>query len=392
MLTPSLTPTEKRIVKALLSKGQRAQDIHALINTGRTPTVNAGRVSAVKNSGIPPADDAELARFELEKSLLDLQTGLSPFSDERLVRAREAMLLGIQIFNMPLLRFKVEVFSVLSNIAWTYILHEYYEREKVRITHSDGSSLLLSQMTKRSDVPLTKGVVDNLVAMKLIRDSVEHKLLGSLGQTFYGIFQANCLNFENTLIRLFGERLSLGKELNYALQLSRMSMEQAKALQSADAVGPIQSIDSELAKLFSADAMSDPEFKFKVNYSLEKASKGDSHFTFTNNIGGSLPHNVLVQKVASDENWPHKPGSVVKEVRQRTGKNFTSHNHTQAWRKFGARPKSGAKHPASTKPKFCTYHAAHNDYTYSDAWIDELCSIVGDERKFAELKTFKINP
>lgn len=54
-----LTALEKRIVKALLSRGGRNQDIHALINYERTPTVNFGRISGVKkNKSIKPASDS----------------------------------------------------------------------------------------------------------------------------------------------------------------------------------------------------------------------------------------------------------------------------------------------------------------------------------------------
>jgi hypothetical protein len=390
MLTPSMTALEKQIVKALLVKGQRNQDIHALINTGRDPTVNFGRISDVKKLEIFPATDEQIERFRLEKSLIDLQTGLSPFENERLVRAREAMMLAIQIFNMPLLRFKVEVFAVLSNIAWTYLLHEFYIRQGGVITHKDGSSFLLGQMIKRQDVPITAGSVKNLQAMKVIRDAVEHKTLSAIGETFYAIFQANCLNFEKSLCELFGERVSLGKDLSYAIQISKMSIDQAAMLQKAEVAGPIQSIDAQLSAMFTDDEMSDPDFKFKVSYSLEKASKGDAHFTFSNKLGDGNPHNVLVQKVAADENWPHRASLVVKKVVEKTGKHFSSHNHTQAWRKLGVRPKPGSLTPSDTTPKFCTYHVAHNDYTYSDEWIDKLCGIVTDDVEFGKLKAFKL--
>jgi hypothetical protein len=391
MLTPSLTMQEKQVVKALLNKGERNQDIHALINTGREPTVNFGRISTIKKSKIQPASDAEVAKFKFERSLSDLKTGLAPFRDERLVRAREAMLLAVNIFNMPLLRFKVEVFSVLANIAWTYLLHEFYDTRGVKIINAEGNSLLLSQMLKRPDFPLSKGVADNLRALEIIRDEVEHRILNSIGQTFYSIFQASCLNFEKAICSLFGDRLSLGSELQYALQFSKLSMEQAVATQGFDAEGPVKAIDAKLAQTFSEDEMADPQFRFKVTYALEKASKADAHFSFANKLGdGEAPHNVLIQKIAADENWPHKPSIVVKLVTQKTGKKFTSHNHTQAWRKFGVRPKWGAGKPEATNKKFCTYHPAHKDYTYSEDWVDHLCQLVDDEDQFSEVTSFKI--
>ena len=390
MLTPSLTLEEKRVVKALLNSGDRNQDIHALINTGREPTVNFGRISTVKKSKIEPATEAEVAKFKLERSLTDLKTGLAPFRDERLVRAREAMLLAVNVFNMPLLRFKVEVFSVLSNIAWTYLLHEFYDRRGVKIVNDDGNSLLLSQMLKRPDFPLTKGAADNLRAMKIIRDEVERRILNSFAQSFYSIFQANCLNFERAVSSLFSSKLSLGGELQYALQFSTLSMDQAVATQGFDMEGPVKAIDAKLAEVFSEDEMSDPQFRFKVTYSLEKASKSDAHFSFSNKLGeGGALHNVLIQKIPADENWPHKPNLVVKLVAQKTGKKFTSHNHTQAWRKFGVRPRWDAEKPEATNKKYCTYHPAHKDYTYSEDWVVRLTEVVNDAQEFASLTSFK---
>ena len=46
-----------------------------------------------------------------------------------IMKAREAMLSAVQIYNNPLIYFKTESFIVLSLIAWTYLLHAHY-REK----------------------------------------------------------------------------------------------------------------------------------------------------------------------------------------------------------------------------------------------------------------------
>jgi hypothetical protein len=218
--TPSLTEREKRIAKALSNAGERNQDIHLLINLGRNPSTNFGRLSGVKDWDIEPASADDVSRFQFEKSLVDLRTGLSPFEDERLVRAREAMLLAVQTFNTPTLHFKAELFAVLSNIAWTYLLHEFYARKGASIVNDSGYALLLGQMLERDDCPISIDAKKNILAVKILRDPVEHKILNSLGRTFYNLFQANCLNFESALISLFGEKVALGDSLTYALQFS----------------------------------------------------------------------------------------------------------------------------------------------------------------------------
>jgi hypothetical protein len=76
----SLTSEEKRIAKSLLQKGWRNQDIQALVNIGRSDTVNSGRITGVKQDPNQEAvSDEEVAFFEIKKRSYDPQTGLNFF-------------------------------------------------------------------------------------------------------------------------------------------------------------------------------------------------------------------------------------------------------------------------------------------------------------------------
>ena len=158
-----LTAPEKRTVKKLLEKKWRNQDIQALINLGRKATVNSGRITGVKHDAAQEvATDAEAERFIRIKHSYDPKTGLNPHFDERLIRARESMLLAVAAFNSPTLVFKSEVFAILSNIAWTYLLHEHYHRKNISIVKPDGFTTALSEMLGRQDCPLSQGMCLNL--------------------------------------------------------------------------------------------------------------------------------------------------------------------------------------------------------------------------------------
>ena len=162
----TLTDEEKRVVKALLADGMRNQDIHALINYERSATVNFGRIAGVrKNEKIAPASPEEVSFFRRKKHNFDPVTGLNLYGDERLIRAREAMILAVMIFNSVSYRFKTEVFAVLANIAWTYLLHEHYERKGVPPLNADGTTFALSHMLSRPDCPLSKGIKNNLLSV-----------------------------------------------------------------------------------------------------------------------------------------------------------------------------------------------------------------------------------
>ena len=243
-----LTPEERRVVKALLNKHWRNQDIQALINSGgRKTTVNSGRITGVKQDhAAEPASDAEVDAYIARKQSYDPVTGLNAYDDERLVRAREAMILAVQVFNGPGFIFKAELFVVLANIAWTYLLHEYYTRKKIKIIDADGRSLLLSNMIDRQDCPLTLGMKRNLKAIKLIRDEVEHLLLRRGDARWGALFQACCLNFDTMLRKLFGERVSLQNQLSFALQFVKPDFDQLVETQKHNIPPEIEALDARL--------------------------------------------------------------------------------------------------------------------------------------------------
>jgi hypothetical protein len=388
-----LTDLEKRIIKALIAKGWRNQDIHAWINIGRQTTVNFGRISGVKkNLSQQPATGEELEYFTLHRQAYDAQTGLNRYEDERLIRAREAMILAVQVFNSAGLKFKTEVFTVLANVAWTYLMHEYYSRKlSMKIVNEQGQSMALSEMIARTDCPLQDGVKKNLNALKVLRDEVEHHLLGKADVKWLGIFQACCLNFDQTMCQLFGDKLSLSSDLSFALQFARMNLDQVTQINKYELPEHITAVDSLITEGMTAEQLNDTHFQFQVVYTLTAAPKSKSHIQFVNpdSAEGKEIHNVLSKKIIADELYPYKPNKVLKLVVAKTKIGFTSHNHQQAIRKYKVRPKNGSSQPENTDKVYCIYHAAHKDYTYSAAWVEKLAEAVMNVGEFAAIKALK---
>ncbi|ROT97559.1 hypothetical protein EB810_04925 [Altererythrobacter sp. FM1] len=289
------------------------------------------------------------------------------------------------------MRFKTEVFTMLANVAWTYLMHEHYERKGVKIV-KDGRSLLLSQIVERHDCPLSKGIKDNLRAVKVLRDDVEHKLLGRADSKWLGLFQACCLNFDKSMCELFGAQLTLSSELAFALQFTKLNFDQATTLNKYEIPGDIDAIDARLREGMSETDIADLEFQFRVVYTLDAVTKSRAHFQFVqpDSAEGKDIRNVLVQHKLADHLYPHKPGDVVKKVAKATQVAFTQHNHTQAWRMFEVRPRKGAAQPENTNRDYCIFHAAHGDYTFSDQWVQKLVNVCGNAQQFEKLKSFKL--
>ena len=389
----ALTAEEKRIVKSLLAQRWRNQDIQALVNIGRKATINSARITEVKqNDHIRPASEDAVEFFKTRKHAYDPRTGLNFFEDERLIRAREAMALAVQIFNSPALNFKTEVFAVLANIAWTYLLHEFYARRKVQIVDDDGRSLLLSKMLRRPDCPLSDGISRNLKALKIIRDEVEHNYLGKSDLRWLSLFQACCLNFDKIMCDFFGDKLSLQKDLAFALQFARMNVEQLSILGKYEIPEHIEALDARLSRGLTEEQMADLEYQFRVIYTLDSSSKGRSHMQFFHPDSDEAQQirNVLVKYKPADDLYPYMPNKIAYLVAEKSGKPFNLHNHTQAWKKFKARPRAPAAKPENTNREFCIYHRAHGDYTYSDKWLDFLISEISTEKGYQAIRLFQL--
>ncbi|PCD04739.1 hypothetical protein COC42_05850 [Sphingomonas spermidinifaciens] len=287
--------------------------------------------------------------------------------------------------------FKAGVFSMLANVAWTYLLHEYYEQQGVKIVSPEGFSLLLSQMVARHDCPLSKACKQNLMALKEIRDVVEHRTIGMFDHKWLPLFQSTCLNFEKALTEMFGQRLSLGHDLGFALQFAKLKTGEIAALQGHDLPEHIAALDASLAaKLDEGDA-DNLEYQFKVVYTLTSASKAKAHFQFVqpDSAEGKEIQNVLIKFKPKDDIWPFKPGEVIARVAQASGRPFTSDKHQRAWKLYEARPRKGAVDPAATKADFCTYHPPYDSYTYSQAWVDFLVEQIATDERWEALSKFK---
>jgi hypothetical protein len=388
-----LTVEEQRIVKALLAEGWRNQDIQALVNIGRGATINSARITGVKkNATVKPASLEEVSFYKSKKQAYDWQTGLNLYDDERLIRAREAMILAVQVFNNPTCHFKTEIFAVLANIAWTYLLHQFYVVKSVKIIGSDGRSLLLSQMLNRQDCPLSQAMKNNLAAVSVIRDEVEHLLLRKSDLKWDSLFQACCLNFNSVMVKWFGERLSLQKELSFALQFTKLNMDQLLTAQKYDIPEQIEALDARLRKGLNEADLGNLEYQFRVIYTLDNASKSQAgmHFIMPGTEQAKEIKNVLVKYKVADEDYPYKPTRVTKLVSERTKKQFMLSHHAQAWTLYKVRPKKGSQQPENTNKEYSIYHAAHSDYTYSQKWVEFLCSKVSSEEEFTKIKAVKL--
>ena len=126
---------------------------------------------------------------------------------ELLVKSKEAMLAAVQIFNNPNIQFKSESFIVLSNIAWTYLLHAYFRSKKIEYRYFTKSGKRRKfDKTKRgaykywelerclndNKCPIDKVTKSNLKFLIGLRHEIEHQMTTKIDDYLSARFQACC--------------------------------------------------------------------------------------------------------------------------------------------------------------------------------------------------------
>lgn len=274
-----LDAQEKSLVKGLLRLGYIPQDILHIVNQGRKQTSNLGRISEVsKNDDIIPASEEEVKKYIKVQSSYDPKTLLNPYKDCRLIRAREAMMAAVEIFNNPNMIFRIEMFCVLANIAWTYLFQEKIEQTKPGASkRHDGKSKSLQEMLRSDDCPIpNKAVCENIGKIINIRDQVEHLLFAGGDEKFGALFQSNCLNFDHYLTEWYGSNLTLSNNLSLALQFVGLQKEQIIDMDLSTWPPEIKAIYESIETNEFAD---NDAFRIKIHYSTEATAKTKSDIT-----------------------------------------------------------------------------------------------------------------
>lgn len=332
---------------------------------------------------------------------------------ELLSKSRDSATLAVDIYNKPSTKFRSHGFIVMMNIAWISLFHAIFERQGVkyfyrknnsnRYLYIDGQkkawdlSKCINEYFKNQNSPVRK----NLIFFIGLRNQIEHRFLPALDLDILGECQALLLNYEKMLTQEFGEDYSLGESLAIPLQLLTIhSNWRNKVLKE------LQSREYEVIK----------EYIDTFRYSLDETIWNSSEYNFKIFLLPKLGNrerssDIAVEFIPYDKNNPEemekykkvaafikekqvpvvnpgrlKPGDVSKRIKNALGIAFhPSSHHSRCWKYYKVRPESNSVHPEKTKIKYCQYDATHNDYVYTEEWVDFLISELSETSKRREV-------
>ncbi|TVR77830.1 MAG: DUF3644 domain-containing protein [Rhodospirillales bacterium] len=382
---------EIALIKAMLMRGgYNDQDILAYF-TRPTRSINHARVleirTGARHEAVEAATEEDLDAFLTSWPEVDGETGLSLRGDELLIKAREAMIAAVHIFNGAGLTFRSELFIVTCIIAWTYLLHAWFRREGIdyRYNKADGTIQKtkhgadcyweLGKCLRHARCPIPRGMVKNLDFLLELRHEIEHRSTNRIDDAVSAKLQACCLNFNETIKVWFGPQYGLERRLPIALQFVTFGAEQRAALKKAGSLpAHVETFIDAFEHGLSQEEYADPAYRYRVAFvpmAGNRASSADVAIEFVkgDSDDGREINRVLLKEV-------DKPRYTAKQVWARMQDegypNFNQQAHTALWKALdGKNPTHGFGRDGDYKGTWVWY----------DRWIERVrdhCREQGD--------------
>jgi uncharacterized protein DUF3644 len=341
---------------------------------------------------------------------------------DALEKARDSGLLAVEVYNKPAVSFKSGGYITLMVIAWTSLFHAiffqkrvkpYYRKESRRFEKVDGDfkHWELDRCLKEyygSDIgnPVRK----NLELFIPLRNKIEHRSMPELDSSIFGECQAMLLNFDELLEREFGTQYCLRECLSFSLQLFPSAANLVDAVKRNPSTKPVVEFLQRYRSTISADVQASGKYAFKAfliqvaNHPSENATP--IRFIHYDKLSeeekkqvSQLAAIVKVKQVPILNLNLMKAAEVVKKVQQKLGNpkvtrsgaegdKFTLGTHTACWKRYKVRPSLKDSNPQETNSQFCVYDRLHQDYGYTDAWVDFLVEKMRDEAEYRSLYKF----
>jgi len=315
----------------------------------------------------------------------------------------DCALLAVEIYNKPRAPFRVENYITNMIMAWTKVFHahfnntigdKYYYKKKGTNFYElvDGERKaweLKTCITKHN--ALEPAVKANLLFFIKLRNKIEHRYIDKdeIGTIIFGECQAMLNNFENFVIKCFGEEYALNESLAFALQFSKLrtnGQSKASKMLLSKEVKELKEFISKYKDSLDEETYNSQEYSIKLISvpRISNTNRNDLAVEFVNwntlsdddkvkysRLLAIIKEKSIIREVINPGKL--KAGEVVEIVKNKTtAKKFSHYDHKCLYSVFSVRPIGKAKEddPFNTNTDFCHYDEAHDDYLYQDNWVE----------------------
>lgn len=316
-------------------------------------------------------------------------------SGELLTKSREAALAAVQIFNSPLITFKSEIFIVLMNIAWTYLLHAHYRKQRIEYRYFTKTTKRrvfdktkagakkhweLERCLSDANSPVDPDTTNNLRFLIGIRHEIEHQMTSRLDASLSAKFQACCLNYNEYAKKLFGDKYGIDKHLAFSLQFSSISREHAAAIPTTETMpSHIKAFVEGFEGNLSVGEFNSPRYAYRVLFVAKTANRKGQADQVIEFVKADSPLAQDVNKaytvIKETERPKHLPKGIVEMMKKEGYIRFTMQSHTELWKQMNA------KDPAKGYGV-----AVQKAWYWYDSWVDQVRSHCRESATNYEMK------
>jgi hypothetical protein len=334
--------------------------------------------------------------------------------------AKDEALLAVDLYNQPSRPRHLEGFFVHMQLAWLYLFQARYQREhrpyfyrkpNGRYVRIDGEpkSWDLSQFAKEQ-WPDNDPVRVNLEFTIALRNKIEHRYEEATSIAVAGYAQALVLNFEEELVQVFGRSHSLGSQLRFPIFLGTFTPDGA-----ARAAAMQQQLPSKTKRFITQfeagleqKVVEDQRYEFRVHLIPKTGAKTDADLALTfvresdlsdeqrealADIGktGTVIVREQIRDVANADKL--RPTQAAKAIEALIPFNFGVSSHfARAWKALNARPPTRDAHPERTRTEYCLYDRPHNDYLYTQKFVDTVAEKITTAEGFRDFLGMRPTP
>lgn len=329
-----------------------------------------------------------------------------------LVKAREAAILAVDVYNTPGTTFRTPAYIVLMTIAWTSALLADFRGRGVDPHYRDksgGYEMIDGHPKTWSPIDCVRKAFDgsknpvrtNLEFIIGLRNFIEHAHCPPLDAKLFGHCQAMLSNFDQFMLEKFGKAYTIGSEFTLALQpTTNHADEQLQALRTlfGDRLVPMLDYIAAFDQSLPDEVYRDPRYRYRVLLVPVVAPNDrntDAAVRYVNWDPESPEAQAAVKQiqvivksklVPVDGRDDMLPGEVAAEVQRRLpGFRFLhSAEHPRAVKYFKIHSQDKAK-PEHCDHRYCVWHHPTKRYTYHRAWVEKLVSELTDATRWAEV-------
>jgi hypothetical protein len=335
-----------------------------------------------------------------------------------LEKAKDSVLLAVEIYNKPRIAFRAGGYIVFMSIGWLALFHAIFERDRTKYFYRKNGRYVIIDGEKKAwelekcvkeyyksrNIPERK----NLEFFIKLRNKIEHRFLPHLDQDIFGECQAMLINFENLITKEFGNQHAINENLVFSLQFSSILQEkqqQALKIRESKEYKNVRQFLEDYRSHLSDAVKNSLNYSFKVFLIPkvgvhEKTSDVAIEFVKYNPNKPEEQEKYKKLLVAIKEKQVLMVGFRAGQVCERvfntlkakmpsSWKFNPSSHHVKCWRYYKVRPPKNTPNPEKTKQNYCFYNPAFNQYEYTEEWIKFLINNLKNKKTYKKIMETK---